>query len=239
MKKYNTIIQEMKKNRSNIEELTAQYMELDQDSDKSAAIRSNNMQAYKAAADKAKENQEAMKEISDKIYKAEIIQRILQENAQAALFAEAYPVIKAAFKKYNGKQYGEKTKQAIYDEVRAAGYSFYFTGYSESDTIEVYPLDREGYKTHAKEAKAIAIDDQGHIAAFITRDNKINLENVTASPRKQYTENPTKKAAQIIKAAKAHQEATRKAKETASELASLLPEGLNHPEYISEYALRI
>lgn len=71
-----------------------------------------------------KENHEKKKVIDEEVRKyAEISLdcrlsvKLLQNNAKVALFHEVMPTVLEVFRKYSGKQYGEKTEKAIREEI--------------------------------------------------------------------------------------------------------------------------
>lgn len=239
MKTLKEIQEQIKENRASIQAMTAEVLRLDYTEERRAAAQNGNglfnNQTWKEYHEAAKANAEKIAELSNKIYIAEVKARILQANARAALINEATPVILKACEKYNGKPYGEKTRDKIREEVRAAGYSFYFEGY-EDYRIVVYELNEEGYKTPATtEATATANDEAGHIDRFITKENKLNIANVIIKPADSYTENPTKEAAKIAKAIKAYSEATKALEKQRGELCAILPDGIKNPDYVKEY----
>lgn len=238
MKTLKEIREEIKRNREEIQHMTAEVLRLDYTEERRQAAQGNgifNNQTWKEYSEAAKANAGRIAELSNKIYIAEVATRILQANARAALINEATPVILKACEKYNGKPYGEKTRDKIREEVRAAGYSFYFEGY-EDYRIIVYELNKEGYKTPAMtEATATANDEAGHLDRFITKENKLNIANVIIKPADTYTENPTKAAAEVAKAINKYSEATKALESQRRELCKILPEGIKNPEWIREY----
>lgn len=241
MKSLKEIRKQLEKNRSDIESMTAEIMRLDYKEERRAAAQGDgyfNNKTWKEYSEAAKANAERIAELSNKVYIAEVETRILKANARAALIAEATPVILKACEKYNGKPYGEKTADKIRAEVRAAGYGFYFEGYKNSRLV-IYQLNAQGYKSHADEATAAAYDESGHIASFITDDNKLNIANVIIKPHAdKYTENPAKEAAKVAKMIRAYSQATKDLEKMRSELSAALPDGITSPEYVKEYYVR-
>lgn len=242
MKTLKEINEQREKNLAEIKSMTAEIMKLDYTEERRAAAQGNgifNNQTWKEYHEAAKANAARIAELSNKIFIAEIKQRILQENARCALIAEATPVILKACEKYNGKPYGDKTRDKIREEVRAAGYSFYFEGYKNS-RMAIYELNTKGFKTPAEtEATAAAYDEAGHIASFTTEENKLNIANVIIKPHAdKYTENPTKAAAEVAKAIKKYSEATKALESQRSALCAILPNGIKEPEWIKEYYIR-
>lgn len=240
MKAYKDILKDIRKNRERIEAKTAEIMKLDFSEERRAAVHNGgifNNKALKEYHEAAEANADAIRKLSDEIYNAEVMQRILYANARAALIVEALPVILKACEPYNGKPYGEKTKEKIREEVKKAGFGFYFSGYKYSD-IEIYKLSADGYYMNREtgEGTAAAYDEAGHIASFLTNDNKLNIANVVIKASgDKYTDNPTQAAKKTAKAIKAYREATKEIEKQRRELCAMLPRGLKEPEYIHEY----
>lgn len=241
MKSYKDILKQISETRESIEAKTAEIMRLDYTEERRQAAANGgyfNNKGYKELYNAAQANADAISKLSKEIYNAEIETRILRANARAALLAEALPVILKAFEKYNGKPYGEKTRDKIREEVKKAGYSFYIDGH-ENYKIVVYTLDENGYRTHADEATGAAYDEAGHIASIITKDNKINIANVIIKPYgDKYTENTTEAAAQTADAIRAYSEAVENLEKQRRALCDMLPAGLPNPEYIKSFSIR-
>lgn len=159
------------------------------------------------------------------------VNKILQENEKAAFCEEVTPIIKDIMQKYNGKQYGEKTRQKIYDAAHAANISFYFDGYRNKDAIHVYTLTSEGYKAfNGPEVTIYArTADNKQRAEFISEKNTIqDFSNIKLSYNYTYTENPADKRAELEKAYKEFSELVNLAKQAESKLNSLLPDNTKH-----------
>ena len=99
-----------------------------------------------------RERHEARKVVENDMLKAseekknlQITLKILKSNAKIALFNEVLPVALEVLKKYSGKPYGEKTKQKISDEVKAAtNCRFYINSSWNSYSYDIYPVDGFG-----------------------------------------------------------------------------------------------
>jgi len=240
MKALKEIKKAIAKNRETIEANKNKIMALDYTEERREAVKDAgrfNNEAWRELHEKAEANADEIKKLSDDNYILEIEARILKENAKAALFAEAYPVILKAFEKYDGKQYGEKTADKIREEVHAAGFGFYFSGHLHNDTINIYEL-RDGLKNHVcEECTAHGKYSAETWPEFITNDNKINIKNVDVSPLR-YTEKPGQEARKVAKAIKHYTETTRAAEKERAELAQMLPDGIASPEWVKEYYIR-
>lgn len=239
MKTLKSIKAQLNKKTDLIKSINAELEALNNNAAIFSAIRSKNNELYSQLKAEKEANADREKALLNELYICEIERRILRENAKAALFNEAFPVILAACKKYNGKQYGEATKQKIREEVKKSGYGFYFSGNLDTYKVIIYELTREGFTfPGGVEVEAVAIDEAGKLAEFITKDNKINVESVSASPRSKYVENTAAAAKKIAKAIKAYEEATKDIEKQRRELCNILPEGIKEPEYIYSYSVR-
>lgn len=245
MKAYKSIIKDIKKNFETIEAMKADIARLDYKAEKAAAVddirigtpaNPENVAAYKDFCEKARQNAPEIEKIKSKIFIAEVKTRILKANARAALLNEALPVIIEACKPYEGKPYGEKTAEKIREEVKKAGYGFYFDGY-HNNRINIYTLTSEGYKSHADETCGQANDESGHIADFLTADNRLQICSIykIVPFRDKYEENPAKAAATVAKALKNYMKATKDLEKQRGELIHMMPDGIPEPEYVKDY----
>lgn len=95
-------------------------------------------EARKAVENEILENSERKKDL-------ELTRKILKNNAKIALFNEVLPVALEILKKYSGKPYGEKTREKIAEEIKAAtNCRFYISSRYDSHSFEVYPVDTFG-----------------------------------------------------------------------------------------------
>lgn len=86
-----------------------------------------------------------MNENSENIKNLKITMEILKNNAKVALFNDVLPVALEILKKYNGKPYGEKTREKIAEEVKAAtNCRFYISSRWGSHSFDVYPANSFG-----------------------------------------------------------------------------------------------
>lgn len=91
-------------------------------------------EARKAVENEMLENSERKKDL-------ELTRKILKNNAKITLFNEVLPVALEILKKYSGKSYGEKTREKIAEEIKAATNCRLYIG---SHSFEVYPMDGFG-----------------------------------------------------------------------------------------------
>ena len=95
------------------------------------------------AAKKAEDDD--LKKISERKLDLKIKMQILKNNARVALFHEALPVALEILAKYQGKPYGEKTRQKISDAVQEkTACRFYISSRYGSDCMNFYPVNALG-----------------------------------------------------------------------------------------------
>lgn len=137
MKKYIEILEEIKKTGEAIRAAEIRENELVESYMKVCDWRERHT-ARKAVENELVENQQSRKDL-------ELARKILKNNAKIALFNEVLPVALDILKKYSGKPYGEKTREKISNEVKAAtNCRFYIGSRYGSQSFEVYPVDAFG-----------------------------------------------------------------------------------------------
>lgn len=137
MKKYVEILEEIKRTGEAIRAAEARENELVKSYMKVCDLRGRH-QARKAVEGEIVENQQRCKDL-------ELTRKILKNNAKVALFNDVLPVALEILKKYSGKPYGEKTREKIAEEVKAAtNCRFYIGSRYGSHSFEVYPVDAFG-----------------------------------------------------------------------------------------------
>lgn len=156
-------MEKIEKIREEIKNANARIKEREQENDKRAA---EIVTAWKREGDKFKkyditpaeqENNErlerAMVNAEQENKRDKIRAEILRENLKAAIFETLKPIIWETLKKYDGKPYGDKTREKIAEETKTAcGYRVYFaekygsgeikaynaTSYNNADNIAIY-----------------------------------------------------------------------------------------------------
>ena len=212
-------------NTAKIEKLTAEISEFNFDDEKRNAIQEKNISEYKRLSALADENTDAIVKKSETILKLKIANSILKDNRKIAIVKEALPLIDNACKPYNGKSYGEKTRQKICDEVRKAGYAFYFSGSCigiDQHYLHIAKLDKRGC---AYGSDFIDLYLKEYDNAIVTEENKLNFqpENISTYENR-YVFDISRRVNEIIRAYKAHEKEIEKATATRSALYSILPE---------------
>lgn len=137
MKKYIEILEEIKRTGEAIRAAEAKENELVESYMKICDLRERH-EARKAVESEMNKNSQHKKDL-------EITRKILKNNAKVALFNDVLPVALEILKKYSGKPYGEKTREKIAEEVKAAtNCRFYIGSRYGSHSFEVYPVDAFG-----------------------------------------------------------------------------------------------
>ena len=228
MKHYLNIIAEIAENNKKADELNAAADQLLKKAEKAAAETWGDRKRINETITEEAEA-EAVK-LYTRAEELKSINKILSENANASFAEYVTPIIKDIMQKYNGKQYGEKTRQKIYTAAHETGISFYFDGYREKDTIHVYCLSPEGYKAYnMPEIRIHATDTEGKRSYFISETNKINdFSTVKFSTYYNYTEDPSEKREQLKKKYEEFSKLVELASKAEKELNALLPEKVNH-----------
>lgn len=71
--------------------------------------------------------------------------KLMKHNAKIALYAEVMPIALEILSKYNGKPYGEKTKEKISNEMKEkANCYMYINSRYSWETLEISPLNCHG-----------------------------------------------------------------------------------------------
>lgn len=137
MKKFTKILEEIKRTGEAIRAAEAKEKELVERYMKVCDLRERH-EARKAVESEMNENSQHKKDL-------ELTRKILKNNAKIALFNDVLPVALEILKKYSGKPYGEKTREKISEEVKAAtNCRFYIGSRWSSQSFEVYPVDAFG-----------------------------------------------------------------------------------------------
>ena len=227
MKDYKSILAEIKANTDEAARLDAEADALYKKQEIQTAAARHEYHAIKELRNSITEQDEqTAAELYTRAAELRSINKIFAENARASFAEYSKPIISGIMQKYNGKQYGEKTREKIRNEAHAAGIGFYFTGYGEQDTVVIYALTDAGYTDHAmKDIHIYATDGNGHRAAFISESNKISdISTIVYSHHYKYTEAPADRRAEIEEAYKKYCEAYEAAKAAQAALNALLPD---------------
>lgn len=138
MKKFIEILDDIKQTNEAIKAAEAQENKLVESYMTVCDLRERH-EARKAVENEMLENSERKKDL-------ELTRKILKNNAKIALFNEVLPVALEILKKYSGKPYGEKTREKIAEEIKAAtNCRLYIGSRYSSQSFEIYPAESCGY----------------------------------------------------------------------------------------------
>jgi hypothetical protein len=229
MKTLEQIKKEIAKKQNKIKANENQIMQMDFIDERRAAADNGDFATVKRLRDEAKANNDKIIKLSEEIPLLQIQVAILKENAKAAIVAEYLPKIAEIMKPYEGKRYGEKTREKVREEAHKNGFSFYF---DRDNCIVLYPLTN-GYRFGSDYDCKITVSDYN--TPYITSDNVIQFEKAESRNRYRYTENITKKAKEIVKAFEKMQKAAEAAEALQSEYNSIIPEAMPRMNKVSKY----
>lgn len=226
-----TINKNKKQMQANEDKILAFYMK----DERRAAASAGKIEELHALRAEVKANEEDIRKLSNKNELLKIENSLLYDLMLQAVIDEALPHIENAIQKYNGKQYGERTREKIYEEVKKAGFSIWFSGYTTKTTIEINVLTPDGYTN--REIPAAEIHTK-YSAPFITEENTINYNSATTYTYYKKVENVKQAARDIKKAIEASRKAAEKAKEAKSALDALLPTKAKYNENFNEFCVK-
>lgn len=162
-------------------------------------------------------------ELSESIKNMKLSIKILRNNARLALYNEVLPVALAVLEKYNGKPYGEKTRQKICNEVKEkTGCSFYI---GKSDEINIYTS--YGYDYNLEATTKYINGNQKKILI----DNKIQsvtMEDFQLWNINKHTENVTETVNKIKELHKLAMEKKAELEAILSQFNALSVNGIEH-----------
>lgn len=221
MKGYRAIYEEMQRNTKFIEAAKADIDKLSLTEER-AAVRfcKANMETLKALRAQADQNAGKIAELSDKIYFLQVVNLVLSDNLKAAIAAEALPIIREAFQKYNGKQYGPKTAAAIKEEIKNAGFFAHVS--SDGSDLYINVVNPENMRNDYRFPDVKLYTSYNN--RILTPGNKITFataEIVTPA----YIEDYTGRAAAIIAAYNKFYEAVEAVNKARETLNDIMPAG--------------
>jgi len=133
--------------------------------------------------------------------------KIRHDNARRMIYDATLPAILDILKKWNGKPYGEKTKQKISDEMKARFNCALYLSNTYGGKIDLVPLNGEGYTNYnfrydefdiftrySSDGQQIHVLNDNRINGAITADD-IYLSNCPA-----IVADPAARAAEILTA---------------------------------------
>ena len=129
-------------------EISATYKEIAEAEKREKDLTSQYMRAsdFLARVEKHKELSAQLVEAAERVRDLKISVALLKNNAKLALFAEVVPVALEVLAKYNGKPYGEKTREKISTEIKnRTGCLFWIGDRYGSNEYRICPVDRYGF----------------------------------------------------------------------------------------------
>lgn len=158
---------------------------------------------------------------------ARIETAIYRDNARRALLDEIKPAALQILAKYAGKPYGDKTRAKIADEIKTAtGLRAYLSQNSYRAELHFYP-DQYSFPFRADDLQFSFCTGAGDTPREpILKDNRINPKDADALRACCYTEiieDPAARAAEIISAFHAAEDASKAWEAAASRFNTLAP----------------
>ena len=198
-----------------------------------AAADVRNFDRVRELRDIAKSNEDKIIELSEELADLKIALQVLKENRRAAIVAEGLEALREILAKYDGKPYGEKTRDKIYEEMKTKGFSFWFEGYHLDKSSDYLKINLFNSHFMGNDFTEVHTSSQ---TPFVDSENRIHADALeTARTGVKYCENVTKRVKEIKKALKAHEEATAKADATQNALNNILPYGCGYINNVSKY----
>lgn len=150
---------------------------------------------------------------------------ILKNNYRIVLFDDAAPHVVDVLKKYDGRQYGPKTREKIRDEIKAAaGVNFYINSRTWCDEIII---SDEFLRYNAQLEINLAADENGDRARLLI-GNKINAPEAEQLTMyySTFINDPAERVKELKKAYNAAREAQQALKKLCDEYNNLTVFGM-------------
>ena len=167
-----------------------------------------NPDKYTTKGEKLAAHAAMMKEITEaaeELQPLEIELKIRHDNTRRMIYNATLPAVLDIMKKWNGKPYGEKTKQKISDEMKTRFNCALYLSNQYGGKIDIVPLNNEGYTNYNFKYSDFDIytrySKDGH-QPHILNDNKINgeitAEDLRLSDCPDIVSDPAVRAAEIL-----------------------------------------
>ena len=203
------------------------------------AIRNDDIETYRKYDSMEKENLETIRKLSEKHFYNNVLLKVLRENYSYLVFVDGCKVLEKICQPFDGKSYGEKTKEKIYEKMKENGFAFFFDGYSKYNYIKIAELRENGccYGSDYVEGYSRTSDNTEY-SVFVTDENKLVFNRVNAFPYVHFSVDPEKKAKEIIRLYRKIQEEENKLEKLHGEYNKLIPSGLPHCDYFKKLNIR-
>lgn len=163
----------------------------------------------------------------------EIIKRIEHDNNRIMLYKRVMPHILDVLNKYKGKQYGEKTKEKIRQElIEKTGCAVYLYN-SWHEDITIVPLNSEGYTDYRYNYQDFNIyvkypkrDEKRPLSNSNTIYGGFEFTDFTLSNCHEYVNNPKEHADNILASFKVLEEQIREAERNITVFNNMLPSSM-------------
>jgi len=207
--------------------------------EKREAIQNDDVETYRKYASMEKENLETVRKLSEKHFYNSVLLKVLKENYNYLVFVDGCKVLSEICLPFDGKSYGEKTKEKIREKMKENGFAFFFDGYSKYNYIKIGELRENGccYGSDYVEGYARTADNTEY-SVFVTDENKLVFNRVMAAPYVHFSDDPEKKAKEIIRLYRNIQEEENKLEKLHGEYNKLIPSGLPHCDYFKKLNIR-
>lgn len=164
----------------------------------------------------ARENETEIIKLSEAVYLDKVTRAFLKDNLKVALYKKCEAAIKAVFTKYDGKPLGDKTRDKIRNELKAATGCYIWIA---SNEINISIRNEQNNFSIAEIRVTTPYDKK-----IITSDNKLNAAALEAVyVYEKYTEDPKKAARALIKEHKKTYEIIKAADAALGEYYSTAP----------------
>lgn len=203
------------------------------------------MQDYKEIVEQMKNNANKAHELEERnkaIYRdrtkddeyarnAEMVQdlfllnKILTDNARRSAVAYLLPIFSEIIAKYRGKQYGQKTKEKISEEMRErTGFRVYIYANSYSQEIHFY----DNYFGYTNTKLELYLMNHDYILVDSNRITDFNAENARLSYCKPYCEEPLQRLEEIKQARQEAKRVYEQAEQAFRRLNELSPSSVDY-----------
>lgn len=224
MKKFKDVYNEITKIYNRIKENETALDNIYRLDERRAAAAEKDFDAHAAIMQDIKNNAAKIAEIQNVVYLDKVTNAFLKDNAKVALYNDCKEALKEVLTKYNGKPYGEKTRDKIREELKELT-GCYIWIHGNEINISYHGENPRGYTIELCKVRATTPYNN----PLITDENKINAAALEETHLyEKYTENPKKAAKDLIK----QREKARQALETAINL--LNEYGHNTPTQIKD-----